>query len=67
MQHKALLVGYKVIVRSLLEYACQVWKLNEWTVMLQDGLSEGKTSNEDQMKSLKLPSLAKRRPFCCEH
>ena len=25
MQHKALLVGYKVIVRSLLEYACQVW------------------------------------------
>ena len=69
---KALLVGYKIMVRPLLEYACQVWDPHEKYLVeklerVQRNVTRwiiGRdTSYEDRMKSLKLPSLTQRREY----
>ena len=69
---KALLVGYKIMVRPLLEYACQVWDPHEKYLVeklerVQRNITRwiiGRdTSYEDRMKSLKLPSLTQRREY----
>ena len=69
---EALLKGYKVMIRPILAYACQV--RNPHQIYLIDKLERvqrnitrwiaGKdTSNEDRLKSLNLPTLAHRREF----
>ena len=69
---KALLVGYKIMVRPLLEYACQVWDPHEKYLVeklerVQRNVTRwiiGRdTSYEDRMKSIKLPSLTQRKEY----